>query len=74
MYLTIMADYQSQECLVIPILVIPKENKITDLKMVFTHGGKNTMVCLTCNTLSCTPVCTGEGRTTSVMMHPQVRT
>ena len=50
MHLTIMAEYQSQECLVIPILVIPKENKITDLKMVFTHGGKNTMVCLTCNT------------------------
>ena len=36
--------------------------------MVFTHGGKNTMVCLTCNTLSCTPVCTGEERTTLEMM------
>ena len=40
MYLTIMADYQSQECLLILILVIPKENKITDLKMMFTCGVK----------------------------------
>ena len=28
MYLMIMADYQSQECLVIPILVIPKEIRL----------------------------------------------
>ena len=50
MYLISMADYQSQECLVIPILVIPKERP---------KNGKNIMICLACNPLSCTPVCTG---------------
>ena len=64
MYLKIMANYQSQECLVISILV----NKITDLRMFYTHGGKNIMVCLACTTLPCTPVCTGNGRTTPEMM------
>ena len=36
--------------------------------MIFTHGGKNIMVCLACYTLPCTPVCTGKGRTTPEMM------
>ena len=56
-FFTLVASVRADQ-FVIPILVIRKERP----KNSFYPWGKNIIVCLACNTLPCTPVCTEKSK------------